>query len=424
MTDHMSWAEVNDQAKKLFDQKRYAEAIEIFNKPNFADAIKIFNKPNFPHELIPNLAKCYYYNRQANISLELLDSIRWYQFHELCIDYALYLNAIGDNDKAFFVLKSLENKNDPKVRFNLGWHYLRKGKFKEGFDLIQAGSECRAWGNEYAYIEQGILDPKKRWNMENDDCHILYILEGGLGDQIIFLRWVNHLESIFGVSVTVACDQQLMRLLCNAGYDCIPHQAIKDYQYHYYIPAMSYPSMDYVLDPKANIQFPYIETKKDKYIAKLISNVSNTDDPNRRLNRIGIKWFGNPEFEHDQMRTVPKNDLVDICSQYGKLFSFQFEDEDPNLLNTKHIIRDWLDTYSVISAMDMVVTSCTSIAHLCGAMNHPCIVMVPLVPYFTWACDDMPWYESVKVIRQTKYNDWSDAFVELDKTLCNYERSY
>jgi hypothetical protein len=49
-------------------------------------------------------------------------------------------------------------------------------------------------------------------------------------------------------------------------------------------------------------------------------------------------------------------------------------------------------------------------------MGIKCIVLVPLVPYFVWASDNMPWYgKNITVIRQTKYNDWSEAMSLLEK---------
>lgn len=409
MTDLTKWAELNDKAKELFDQKRYQEAVDLLSK-----------YPDLPPELCINLAKCFYYNRQARDAKWLLDRVIDHlgSSHELLIDKALYLNALGKHEQASEILKSLENQDDPKVKFNLGWHLLREDKFEEGFVGLQYGAECRAWGIEYQLVEQGILDKSKRWN-GTDRGRCLYILEGGLGDQLIFLRWVNSMYKNHNMHTVVACDPSLMRLLRNAGYACIPYSQIKTYEYDFYVPAMSYPAIDKTIwapkHPTDYVTFPYIKTHEDLYIHQLIFDAYPTQDLNPI--RIGVKWFGNPQFEHDQMRTVPKQQLIDTTRRFGQLFSFQFEDDDQSMPNMKHIIRDWFDTYTAVASMDVIVTSCTSIAHLCGAMGKLCVVMVPLVPYFTWASDKDLWYEKVIVIRQTEYNDWSEAFEKLNDTL-------
>jgi ADP-heptose:LPS heptosyltransferase len=69
-----------------------------------------------------------------------------------------------------------------------------------------------------------------------------------------------------------------------------------------------------------------------------------------------------------------------------------------------------------MSNMDLIITSCTSVAHVAGALGIPTWVIVPLLPYYTWA--DMKkesyWYESVSLYRQKVWKDWSDPFVEVD----------
>lgn len=397
----IDWNVLNNKAKELFDSKKFKEALDLLQRQDL------------PEELKPNLAKCYYYNKQADKALELIENIQD-KSHELSIDYSLYLNAIGRFTEAFRILQSLD-QSDPKVKFNLGWHYLRTGDFKKGFEYLQHGSECRAWGNEYIYIEQGILDPSKRYKNENvKDKKVLYILEGGLGDQMAFLRWVDDFFDICE-DVTIACDRSLLRLLINTGYDCISLDQIKNFEYDVYVPAMSYPAIAGIESPQRQYQvIPYIDAPSERYTKKILNSVN----PENKT-KIGIKWFGNPEFEHDQFRTVPMGKLKNLASRYGMVYSLQFEDNDQNIPNCKDLIRDWQDTYNVISSLDVVITSCTSIAHLCGAMGKSCIVMVPLVSYFIWSNDNLAWYDTVHVVRQKKYNDWTEAFQEVENLLGN-----
>ena len=182
--------------------------------------------------------------------------------------------------------------------------------------------------------------------------------------------------------------------------------------YDHYAPAMSLPAICGFNSPQEHVQFPYIESYAEPYIQRQIDSVA------QGRKKIGIKWFGNPEFEHDQFRTIPKEALKSL-SQHGQLFSMQFEDKnDKSIPNCKEIINDWQDTYSVFKSLDLLVTSCTSTAHLAGAIGLKTIVFVPLVPYFVWASDDMKWYpEHVDIIRQTRYNDWSEAIEILHKKM-------
>ena len=392
----MDYSELNDQAKYFFDKKL------------FDQALKVLNIPGLPDELKPNLAKCFYYTSQAERALECIEGLPFN--HELSIDRALYLNALGNFDQAFDIYKGLDN-SDPKVKFNIGWHYLRHDEFQKGFQNLQYGSECRAWGSEYILLEQGKLNRSKRWDGSYQK-RLLLILEGGLGDEMIFLRWGDYLKNKCD-ELVILCNESLLRLLINSGYNAYPHQVLTGLHYDAYIPAMSLPAISKELTaPTTAVNFPYISSYEDRYIVKQIKETAG------QKKRIGVRFFGNKEFEHDQFRSPPKEQLVSILSKFGQLFSIQIDEEDNRFPNCKHVIRDWQDTYSVFKSLDLLVTSCTSTAHLAGAMGIQTIVLTPLVPYFIWASNSMPWYgNNVEVIKQTKYNDWNTAMGKLQGRL-------
>jgi tetratricopeptide (TPR) repeat protein len=390
-----SFLKINDLAKICFDNK------------DFKTALKILSSHPLPKELLPNLAKCYYYTNQADKALELVLPLE--KDENLWIDTAIYYNAIGEEQKAFEIYKSLDQTND-KVRFNIAWHYLNQNEFRKGFQHIQHGSKVRAWGTEYIYLEQGKLKKEKRWKGKFVN-HLLFILEGGLGDEIIFLRWANYLKTKCN-KLTILCDMSLLRLLTNSGYDCQPFHTMDEIEYDAYTPAMSLPATIEINNPQEFVEFPYIISFSERYITKQLDLIA------KGRKKIGVKFYGNQEFEHDQFRTPPREELEKLY-KYGQLFSLQIDEDESNIPNCKHLIKDWQDTYSVFSGLDVLVTSCTSTAHLAGAMGIKVIVLVPLVSYFVWASDSMPWYkDNVVVIRQTKYNDWSEAIERL-----NYEIS-
>jgi tetratricopeptide (TPR) repeat protein len=410
----IDWNLKNDQAKQFFEQKKFKEAICVLQES--------------PTELLPNLAKCYYYNQEAPKALECLEKYRSATrdfSYDLQIDEALYKNAIGLFEEAKEILEILDSiKEDPRVKFNLGWHHLREGSFYRGFCHLIYGSKCRAWGNEYDYIERGFLDPKKSWDGYHSVDKMLFILEGGLGDQIIFYRW-NRLLSNFCKDLNIACHPSLVRMFTNNKFDLstniIPLEQIGNIEYDVYVPSMNLPSIRDlgIYSPSSNVNFPYITAEFNKYINRNVESLRSSSD---KKFVIGFKWFGNPEFEHDQMRTVPEKPLKEIVSKHGQGISLQFEDNDVTFPNAKGIITSWEDTCNLLRSVDITVTSCTSIAHLCGAMDLPCIVLVPLVPYFTWANDNLKWYRSIKIIRQDKYSNWDNAFQKLDNELLNFKK--
>ena len=72
----------------------------------------------------------------------------------------------------------------------------------------------------------------------------------------------------------------------------------------------------------------------------------------------------------------------------------------------------WKDTAKAVASCELVVTSCTSIAHLAGAMGVPTWIVVPIVPYYLWTDPGAvtPYYNSMTLYRQTTVNSWEEPF--------------
>jgi ADP-heptose:LPS heptosyltransferase len=95
--------------------------------------------------------------------------------------------------------------------------------------------------------------------------------------------------------------------------------------------------------------------------------------------------------------------------------------ELPNsIIDLQNILISWEDTAACIENLDLVITSCTSIAHLASAMGKPTWVIVPILPYHIWAYGDehSPWYqETTKVFKQKTFGKWNEAFEKVENEL-------
>jgi ADP-heptose:LPS heptosyltransferase len=83
-------------------------------------------------------------------------------------------------------------------------------------------------------------------------------------------------------------------------------------------------------------------------------------------------------------------------------------------------IVDWEATIKYLEGIDIVVTIDSSMAHLCGSLGKPCIVLMPLFDSdFRWGDSSMGtknvWYDSVKVIRND--NNWEKVFDSVEREL-------
>jgi ADP-heptose:LPS heptosyltransferase len=72
-------------------------------------------------------------------------------------------------------------------------------------------------------------------------------------------------------------------------------------------------------------------------------------------------------------------------------------------------IDDYDETAALVCALDQVVTVCTAIVHLTGALGRPAIVMVPFGSDWRYGAEGtrMLWYPSVRLVRQSVIGEWS-----------------
>jgi hypothetical protein len=83
-------------------------------------------------------------------------------------------------------------------------------------------------------------------------------------------------------------------------------------------------------------------------------------------------------------------------------------------------IEDFADTAAIVEQLDLVICVDTSIAHLAGALNKPCWVMLPGVRTdWRWMRDreDSPWYPGIRLFRQREAGNWDEVVERVRKAL-------
>jgi len=80
---------------------------------------------------------------------------------------------------------------------------------------------------------------------------------------------------------------------------------------------------------------------------------------------------------------------------------------------------DWLDTAAVVEQLDLVVTIDTAMAHLCGALGVPCIVLLNAPCDWRWgqSGDFTFLYDSLRLARCPKPGDWSGALTQANQQM-------
>jgi hypothetical protein len=164
---------------------------------------------------------------------------------------------------------------------------------------------------------------------------------------------------------------------------------------------------------------PYLHASKE-HMHKWADRLPKSAAP-----RIGIAWAGNPAFKGDQSRSIGLARLSPLLSAAGvELVSIQKDlragDRDilrnnPGVLHLGDEISDFRDSAAIVSQLDLVISSDTSIVHLAGALGKPVWVLLQYAADWRWLLDrnDSLWYPTARLFRQTKLGDWDSVLQQV-----------
>ena len=141
--------------------------------------------------------------------------------------------------------------------------------------------------------------------------------------------------------------------------------------------------------------------------------------------KVGIAWQGGTHKSRRPVRSVPLARWLPILRSANVQFiDLQYTDSAAELdalhaatgvrvHSWEEVRRDYEQTAALVAALDLVVSVCTAVIHLGGALGRQVWVMAPFSPEWRYgiAGEEMPWYPSVRVFRQPRYGDW-DAVID------------
>lgn len=335
---------------------------------------------------------------------------------EVILDLQLIYAAQGKLDE----VDKLEKECDKYIpfnnrrAFNLGWRELHSGNFEKGMKYLFDSRKENLFGNP------PMLTNKPMWDgtQELKNKTIVLFCEGGLGDEIINIRFAKFFKEKHA-TVIAMCNESLMNVFKNVdGVDVVVNKKYQQSVCHdYWIPCMSAPLF---------CNYNYDTLPGEPYIQPIINDGWDYVIPKTNRLNIGIRWAGNPKFEHEQFRKFPLKPLFDLSNNDNvQLYSFQRDDNltklPENIIDLEPLIKTWDDTSCALNKMDLIITSCTSVAHLSAAMGKNTWIIVPIMPYYLWAMDGnkSKWYNTVTLFRQKKFDDWTEPFKNIHLELEN-----
>jgi Tfp pilus assembly protein PilF len=147
--------------------------------------------------------------------------------------------------------------------------------------------------------------------------------------------------------------------------------------------------------------------------------------------KIGLSWRGGTRKTGATRRSLALAQLAPLFACSGLRFvSLQYTDCTPEIetlrAQTGHVVQRWPEavadydeTAALISALDGVVSVCTAVVHLAGALGKPVWVMAPAVPEWRYGTtgESVPWYPSISVLRQPHTGEWEPVVAEVAQRL-------
>lgn len=328
------------------------------------------------------------------------------------VELAVQLSALGRHGEAKSLLEDLaatlppEERNAAVVRFNLGWHLVAEGRFKEGMRSLALGRRLGIWGASERKLPLPLLSDERALAGKR----LVVTGEGGIGDELINCRFARILAAR-GAQVTWLTDKPtLAPVLARAAgiHQVLPSRGFVPDGYDVWAPAMDLVTL---------LGLDLADVPRDAYLAATPEAVRAFAPRFGTGYRIGIRWQGNPRYEQDLMRTVPFALLERLADVPGvELHSLQ-RDEGVEMIGPGARVTplgdeltSWDATAGALANLDLLVTSCTSVAHLAAAMGKRVALLAPITPYYIWASpgDRSAWYPDVRLYRQTRPGSWKE----------------
>lgn len=390
-------------------------------------------------EVMNAIGSCY---KQENV----IDKARyWFEKSQSMLKYdnadiqnnlaTLYINEGKPQNSLAHLDRALAA--DPKhgqAHWNLSLAQLELGDYEHGWDNY-------IWGKRAAVRADrnysGAITPE--WDGTKGKTVVVYG-EQGLGDEILFASCLPDLIRDCK-QVVFECHKKLHRLFCNSFpmVDC--YGTREDEVIQWTIKADGTPR--YPIEAKVAIgdlpkfyrrsidKFPgerYIVPTTDSQL-KWVKKLDETFNDRKPV--IAIGWIGGHKKTRMEVRSITLESMLPILEQDAHFVSMQYTDHEQELFEFEQRhpnikIHHWPsathtehydDNAGLIANVDLIITVCTSLVHLGGAMGVPTWVITPSRPAWRYRLDldYMPWYgKSVTLFRQAPGSvEWQPVIDEV-----------
>jgi hypothetical protein len=317
---------------------------------------------------------------------------------------------------------------DPTMRSNLGMLQLVRGNYAQGWPSHEA-----RWDGSLELGGNRPVMPAPTWRGEPLAGKTLLVWgEQGMGDVLQFSRYIpmlaEHVHREGGRIVWNSFPQMgalLARSLgahvdsysSGGGVESLPPM---DYE----IPLLSLPLIFGTREQTIPAASPYLfadAAARDSWRTRLAGE---------RSLKVGLTWTGSRGHQRNPYRSVGWQRYAAHFAALGDVtfYSLQPGADDEvaaaraagmRIIDHTADLATFDDTAAFVSALDLVITVCTSVAHLSGALGQRTWVLLDVNPHWVWLLDrtDSPWYPSATLYRQPRFGEWEPVLDAVTRDL-------
>jgi len=316
---------------------------------------------------------------------------------------------------------------NPHVHWNKALALLSLGQWEEGWKehewRYRVGSHNKNVApRDYAPIWQG----------ETDGLLVVHG-EQGLGDEVMYCTCLPDVLAEHP-NLVIECERKLVSLFERSfGVPCYPTDKVlkEHHKPDYQIGMGSLPlryrnkDSDFPSMYAAGVCPPPLKADPE-LVEEARRLLGNHPGP-----LIGVSWMGGTKVTRVQHRSLSGAALKAMMPKGATAVSLQYGQYADVEADKAGLIRlgDWTDgtnldkLAAMVMVLDEVVSVCTTLIHITGALGKPAQVLTPLRASWRYGVKSgqgaMPWYPQHRLWRQQTEGDWQPVVEEVKAYLGN-----
>ncbi|CAB3773262.1 tetratricopeptide repeat protein [Paraburkholderia humisilvae] len=325
--------------------------------------------------------------------------------------------------------------SEPLYLWALGMLQLVQGNYREGWISHEA-----RWQGSRELRDVSLPWRMPRWNGQPvGGRRVLVWSEQGYGDVLQFVRFLpafaQRIRDAGGEVVYCAFPPLLSLVSRDLGDEVgtiVPSVLSAIPAHDFQIPLGSLPLiLGVLLEDLPRYARPYLRPDTQR-VSQWQGRWESRDASSRgKTLKVGLVWSGSRTHQRNPYRSVVPRALAQVLAGIEGVTFCSLQMQAPaeelevfrqaglDMLDDTHELQSFDETAAYVSSLDLVITVCTSVAHLTGGLGVPGWLLLDVNPHWVWMTErqDSPWYPSLQLYRQSEFGQWAPVLARVARDL-------